>query len=176
MIKVVVFDADRTLWDHPNISNLKPPLKIISENSIEDSIGNKVTLFPEVRETLRELKDMGFYLALATWNIPEKTELVLNTLKLKDFFDIVISREYPFKFIYISHIISLFRQRKIEVKPHEILFIDDRRIHFGNTWLYIGNVNCLEMWNDVNSHKQIIEKIKTIYNSKTISEKNYNNA
>ncbi|BCU71346.1 magnesium-dependent phosphatase-1 [Stygiolobus caldivivus] len=177
MIKVVVFDADKTLWDHSNISALKPPLKILNEDSIEDSNGHRVTLFPDVRETLYELKDMGFYLALATWNIPEKTEAVLSALKLKEYFDLIISREYPFKFIYISHIISMFRLlKKVEIKPNEILFIDDRRVHFGNTWLYVGDVNCLEMWSDVNNHKQIIEKIKTIYNSKKLSEKNYSNA
>ncbi|MFP3189416.1 MAG: magnesium-dependent phosphatase-1, partial [Sulfolobaceae archaeon] len=46
MIKVVVLDADKTLWDHPNISDLKPPLKLVNENSLEDSSGSKVTLFP----------------------------------------------------------------------------------------------------------------------------------
>lgn len=176
MIKVVVLDADKTLWDHPNISNLKPPLKLVNENSLEDSSGSKVTLFSGVRETLQELKDMGFYLVLATWNIPEKTEIVLSTLKLKNYFDLIVSREYPFKFIYISHIISLLRQsKKVEIKPEEILFVDDRRVHFGNTWLYVGNVNCLEMWGDINNHKQIIEKIKSIYNSEKLSEKNYSN-
>ncbi len=176
MIKLVVFDADKTLWDHHNISLFEEPLKIINQNSIEDSKGNKLTLFPSVRETLQKLKEMGLYLALVTWNFPEKTQLVLKALKLDHFFDLVVSHDYPFKFLYISEIISRFHEKGINLKPVEFVFIDDRKINFGNTWLYIGNVVCLEMWGDINDHRQIVEKIKTIYNSNEFSEKNYSNA
>jgi len=161
MIKVVVFDADKTLWDHHNISIFKKPYKLLSENSIEDFSGNKLTLFPEVRETLKEIKNMGLITALATWNLPEKTDEILTLLKLKDYFDIIVSRDYPFKFLFISEIINRTREKGVLVKPEEIMFVDDRRVHFGNVWLYLGNVKCLEMWGDIHSHKQILEKIKS---------------
>ncbi|GAA5418926.1 hypothetical protein Stok01_00882 [Sulfurisphaera tokodaii] len=161
MIKIVVFDADKTLWDHYNISIFKKPYKLINENSIEDSEGNRLTLFPEVRDTLKSLKDMGLFIGLATWNLPEKTYEILDLLKIREYFDIITSKDYPFKFIFIAEIIDKMREKGIYLKPDEIMFIDDRRVHFGNTWLYLGNIKCLEMWSDIIHHKQILEKIKS---------------
>ncbi|BFH74473.1 magnesium-dependent phosphatase-1 [Sulfurisphaera javensis] len=161
MIKIVVFDADKTLWDHYNISIFKKPYKLINENSIEDSEGNKLTLFPEVRETLKNIKDMGLLLGLATWNLPEKTDEILSLLGLKEYFDIIVSKDFPFKFIFLIEIINKIREKGISIKPDEIMFIDDRRVHFGNTWLYLGNVKCVEIWSDIFHHKQILEKIKS---------------
>lgn len=161
MIKVVVFDADKTLWDHHNISIFKKPYKLVNENSVEDSSGNKLTLFPDVRDTLKKIKDMGIITALATWNLPEKTEEILTLLNLKEYFDIIVSRDFPFKFLYISEIINRVKEMDITIRPDEIIFVDDRRVHFGNVWLYLGDIKCLEMWNDIHSHKQILEKIKS---------------
>ncbi|AHC51779.1 magnesium-dependent phosphatase-1 [Sulfolobus acidocaldarius SUSAZ] len=177
MIKLVVFDADKTLWTHSNISIFRPPIRLIDENSVEDSIGNKLRLFENVRETLSEIRQMGLFTAMATWNIPEKTELVLSTLKLKDYFDVIVSNEHPYKFLYIIEIINkLSSLKNVKIKPDEIIFVDDRRSHFGNIWLYVGKVNCLEMWVDVTSYTQLLEKIKTIYKLKEESKKIYNNA
>lgn len=159
-IKLIIFDADKTLWDHYNISEFEEPIKIINENEIEDSGGRKLKVFPEVRDTLNELKNKGIYIALATWNFPEKTEKILKILKLDSFFDIVISRDFPYKFVMISEIFVELRNKGIKIKPDEVIFVDDRRTHFGNVWLYLGKINCVEMWKDIKSHKEILKLIK----------------
>lgn len=158
--KLVIFDADKTLWDHHNISEFEEPIKIVSEDEIEDCKGRKLKVFPEVRETLKELKDRGIILALATWNLPEKTEKILKILRLDNFFDVVVSKDFPYKFIMLSEIFVKIKERGISVKPEEIIFVDDKRIHFGNVWLYLGNIKCVEMWKDIKTHREILNLIK----------------
>ncbi len=159
MIKVVVFDADKTLWDHHNISEFEDPLKLLDENTLEDARGRRLNLFPHVRETLRELKQRGLILAVATWNVEEIAKKVFNTLDLSKYFDVIIARPYPYKFLMISQIIVELDKVGLKVKPNEILFVDDRRGHFGNVWLYLGDVKCLEMWKDIMGYKDILNMI-----------------
>ncbi|MEM3947648.1 MAG: magnesium-dependent phosphatase-1, partial [Metallosphaera sp.] len=144
---------------HYNISEFEAPLKLVDENVLQDSLGRTLKLFPNVRKTLEKLKERGVKIGMATWNFPEKTKAVLETLGLDKYFDVVISRDFPFKFIMISEIIKRLREQGMSVKPEEILFVDDRRAHFGNVWLYLGNINCLEMWKDVNDHMELISKL-----------------
>ena len=155
MIKVVVFDADKTLWDHHNVLEFEEPLKLVDANTIEDSKGRVLHLYPEVREVLKELKNKGLILGLATWNTEEKIIKILNMLDLIQYFDIIVARTYPYKFLMLSDIIIEIHKRNIHVKPNEILFLDDRRGHFGNVWLYLGNVKCLEMWKDITRYRDI---------------------
>ncbi len=162
MIKAVVFDADKTLWDHHNISIFKEPLTLVNRDSVVDSDGNKLTLFPYVREALKGIKDMGLILGMATWNFPEKTERVLKLLGLWDLFDVVISRDYPYKFLHLSEFILRLRDMGITIRPEEIAFFDDRRAHFGNVWLYLGGVKCFEMWKDVKSFEEVLELVRKL--------------
>ncbi|QKQ99522.1 magnesium-dependent phosphatase-1 [Metallosphaera tengchongensis] len=159
MIKLVIFDADKTLWDHYNISEFQDPLTLAGRDVVVDSKGRTLSLFPNVRKTLEELRRRGVRLAMATWNFPHKTDKVLKALELYDYFDLIVSRDYPYKFVMISEIIREFRKRNLNLKPEEILFVDDRRAHFGNVWIYVGKVNCLEMWKDISDHLEIISKV-----------------
>ncbi|WP_338600592.1 magnesium-dependent phosphatase-1 [Sulfolobus tengchongensis] len=163
MIKAVVFDADKTLWDHHNISEFEEPLKIVDANTLEDSKGRALHLFPEVRETLRELKNRGYILGLATWNYEEKAIKVLSALDLMQYFHVIVAKPFPYKFLMLSYIMIEIRNRmNVRIKPDEILFLDDRRGHFGNIWLYLGNVKCLEMWKDVTRYVEIFDIIKGV--------------
>ncbi|MEM0363196.1 MAG: magnesium-dependent phosphatase-1 [Sulfolobaceae archaeon] len=162
MIKAVVFDADKTLWDHHNISEFEEPLRLIDNNTVEDSKGRTLHLFSDVRETLKELKNKGLIVGLATWNIEEKTKKILDILDLTQYFDIIISLQYPYKFLMIGYIIIESYKRGISLKPNEILFLDDRRWNFGNIWLYLGDVKCLEVGKDITSYKDIFKIINGI--------------
>lgn len=92
--------------------------------------------------------------------LPHKTEKVLKALELDSYFDVVVSRDFPFKFIMIAEILRKFAESGIRFRPEEILFVDDRRAHFGNVWLYLGRIQCLEMWKDINDHLEIISKLE----------------
>ncbi len=97
---------------------------------------------------------------MATWNFPHKTEKVLRALDLDHYFDVIVSRDFPFKFIMISEIMRKLRESGTSLKSEEVMFVDDRRAHFGNVWLYLGKIKCLEMWKDVNDHLEILSKLE----------------
>ncbi|TRM82096.1 magnesium-dependent phosphatase-1, partial [Sulfolobus sp. A20-N-F6] len=78
---------------------------------------------------------------------------------LSKYFDVIVARPYPYKFLMISQIIVELDKVGLKVKPNEILFVDDRRGHFGNVWLYLGDVKCLEMWKDIMGYKDILNMI-----------------
>ncbi|MFP3163282.1 MULTISPECIES: magnesium-dependent phosphatase-1 [Acidianus] len=158
-IKVVIFDADKTLWDHYNISEFEDPIKVINKNEIEDAKGRKLKVFPDVRDTLEELKKKGIILGLATWNYPDKTQKILQILDLYKYFDVIVSRDFPYKFIMINEIFNELRNKGIKIKPEETMFVDDRRSHFGNVWLYLGNIKCVEMWKDIKCHSEILHML-----------------
>lgn len=159
MVKAVVFDADKTLWDHHNISDFSPPLTV-KDDTVTDNEGRKLTLFEGVRETLAELKSLGLILGVATWNNEQKTQMVFSALGLTEYFDLIISSELPFKYVMISKFIAGMSARRIYISPEDIMFIDDRKGHFGNIWMYVGRVKCVEMWNEVRSYKEILNLVK----------------
>ncbi|EWG08021.1 MAG: magnesium-dependent phosphatase-1 [Candidatus Aramenus sulfurataquae] len=159
-VKVVIYDADKTLWDHYNISEFREPIKVINRDEIEDAEGRKLRVFPDVRSTLEELKSRNLIIAMATWNFPEKAERILEILDLRRYFDVVVARDFPYKFVMINEILSELRKRGIYAKPEDVIFVDDRRAHFGNVWLYVGRVKCVEMWRDISSHSEILKLIE----------------
>ena len=69
MVKIVVFDLDSTLWDHIDVSSMKPPFKLLDDNTIIDSIGDKLRLYPCVRKILEKLKNRRYKLSIASWNV-----------------------------------------------------------------------------------------------------------
>ena len=72
VIRLVVFDADLTLWNHPDISSLKLPFKCVDEKTIVDANGTCINLFEGVKYVLQELRRKGLIVALVTWNKPEQ--------------------------------------------------------------------------------------------------------
>ena len=47
---VLFFDLDGTLWDHKDVSSLKPPFVRINTNKIRDSEGTIVKRFSKLRQ------------------------------------------------------------------------------------------------------------------------------
>jgi len=160
VIKLVIFDADKTLWDHHNISEFEGEVRKIEKDIIVDAKGNKLKLAEGVRETLEFLKKMKVIIGMATWNYEDKLIKILELLEIKAYFDIIISKPFPYKFIMIKEIIRILTEKGINVKPEEIIFIDDRRQHFGYVWFYDGNIKCIEMWKDVKSFSELLELLK----------------
>ena len=52
VIKLVVFDADMTLWTHPDISSLVLPFKLVSRDVLTDANGKTCQLFDGMHELL----------------------------------------------------------------------------------------------------------------------------
>ncbi|BBD73999.1 magnesium-dependent phosphatase-1 [Sulfodiicoccus acidiphilus] len=162
VIKAVVYDADKTLWNHHNISELVEPMSV-SGDVLVDGRGDRVVVFPGVRDTLKTLRETGIMLGLATWNYESATKRVLSLLDLR--FDVVVSKDYPYKFMMLMEFLIRASQLGMRIKPDEVLYVDDRRDHFGYIWFHIGKVKCLEMWKDVKEHREILKMIENEPNS-----------
>ena len=67
-IKLVVFDADKTLWTHPDVSSLVLPFKLASRDVLTDVNGETFRLFDGIRELLEGLENRRVINAIASWN------------------------------------------------------------------------------------------------------------
>jgi len=117
---LLIFDADRTIWDDAIAMLMEPPYEKISEDEIKDKNGEIIKLKPGVKELLINLrrmgKDIGMISKSEKENVNFEDQPVLQLLKLFDIFPlfnetIVISRYLP-KSIFIP-------------EDKRVLFIDD---------------------------------------------------
>jgi magnesium-dependent phosphatase-1 len=130
LVKLVVFDLDRTLWDHPTVSSLVFPLTLVTSDSVEDAERSRVTLFRGIRETLEALSDRGLVLSVASWNDPPPVLELLRLFGLGEFFKYPqVEWDVP-KVEMIRTIVRLVRRNlHVDIRPEEILFVDDNEKH-----------------------------------------------
>jgi magnesium-dependent phosphatase-1 len=144
-IKLAVFDADKTLWSHPNVSDLALPLRLINTNMLADANGEEFQLFDGIRELLSKLQAKSILMTIASWNKPEPVREALRLFEIDSFFTIVKAEFHPEKHQMIANTILELADRGIEVRPNEILYIDDRTIHLENIRKKLGPINFIQM-------------------------------
>lgn len=159
-IRLVVFDADKTLWDNPNASSLELPFKRVGEDSLVDARGNRLNLFSSIRELLQVLRSEGIVLALATWNKPEQIKEALRILELEPFFRYVAAEFHPRKHLLLRETLKNLSDEGTHLKPEEILYVDDRDIHLKDIRKTVGRVAFLQMWKDVTHPNEILSYVK----------------
>lgn len=156
-IKLAVFDADKTLWSHPNVSDLALPLRLVDSNTIADANGEEFQLFDGIRELLSKLHAKGVLMTIASWNKPEPVSEALRLFKIESFFTVVKAEFHPDKHRMIENTILELADMGIEVRSNEILYIDDRTIHLEKIRKSLGPIQFIQMWVDVKTPKEIIE-------------------
>ena len=155
-IRLIVFDADLTLWDHPDVSSLKIPFRRIEQDLIIDSCGTKFGLYRDIRALLQQLKKRKITVSLATWNKPENVEEALRRLEIDHFFDYVEAESHPDKHNLIRNILSRLSEDGVQLVPMEILYIDDRDIHLTDIRRAIGEIFFVQMWKDIEKPLDIL--------------------
>jgi magnesium-dependent phosphatase-1 len=167
MIKLIVLDADRTIWDHHNVTELVSPFKLVSEGVAEDANGVKVRLNGNVIDFLEFANKRGILISLASWNEPKNVFELLSLFRINKYFISPISEPHPNKYLMIQKIISNLSRRGINIFPDEILYIDDRDIHLSEIRKKIGNVKFLRFGVDIKNWQEAIDEIRrNIDNSK----------
>lgn len=173
VIRLVVFDADMTLWDHSDISSLILPFKRVDRDSLIDAEENPLNLFNGIRELLQELKKKRIIVALATWNKPEQVVEAIRLLEIEQFFKFVEAEFHPNKHLLVRNILCKLSKEGIKVKPSEVLYVDDQKRHLKDIYGTVGKVVFLQMWNDVKNPHEISAYIQQNRYSKENSSLKY---
>jgi magnesium-dependent phosphatase-1 len=161
-IKLVIFDADKTLWTHPNVSSLILPFRLVTKDIIADANGETFQLFDGVRELLESLESKKVIITIASWNKPEPVKEALRLFAIDRFFKIVKAEFHPGKYLMIESIISELAGIGLELNAHEILYVDDRTLHLEQIRKKIGSVHFIQMWLDAKTPNEIMEYVKKV--------------
>ncbi len=154
-IWLLLMDLDGTLWDHLDISSLKPPFTRVSGNAIVDSNGVMVRLFSDAIKILRWARASGALVSTLSWNYPSKALAALEAFGLKDMFDYLIIEPHPYKGEMVRKLLEKIRlERGLELPPCRIVYIDDRDIHINEIRQKIGNVVFLRAWRDFRTYEE----------------------
>jgi len=162
-IRLVIFDADMTLWNHPDVSSLTLPFKKVDKNSLIDAKGEALRLFDGVRDVLRGLKERGLIVSLVTWNKPEHVYEAIRLLEIDKLFSFIEVEFAPNKHLLIARILERLSEKGVQLEPHEILCIDDDTRHLKDICDKIGRVIFLQMWEDVKEPREILAYIDHVH-------------
>lgn len=143
-VRLVIFDCDRTLWDHANVSELTPPFRKVDDAAVEDASGVRVRLFPGAREVLDVLRARGILLSIASWNRPEPVFDILDRLHLTEYFTRPKVEFHPYKEKTIRVLLDELAGDGVRLRPEEVLFVDDRAVHLDRVRRTIGPVRTLQ--------------------------------
>jgi len=149
LIRLVVFDADGTLWEHSDISSLSPPFSKIDENTLIDRNGIEIRLFPDVKRLLKELTARGIIVSMASWNKPEPVFEALRKLDILHYFTHPKVEFHPSKHEMMKGLLTDLEAEGTAVKPEEILYIDDQTWHIEKIRRDIGAVRFLQFGVDI---------------------------
>jgi beta-phosphoglucomutase len=96
----------------------------LKEQYYRDLVKEKLEPLPGVKSLIQELNDIGFKLAVGSSGPKENVDLLLNTLNIKEFFDVIVTAEdvnqgkpHPEVFLRVSN--------KLRVEPKKCLVFED---------------------------------------------------
>ncbi len=158
-VKLVVLDLDGTLWDHMDASSLLEPLETIDHNTVVDSKGEVLRLYPDARWFLEKLWELGLPVAIASWNHPDITVKILELLGVKKYFSYLGIEPHPHKYKVLLKIMDWYKHKYGYIHPGEILYVDDRRIHLEEIHERIGQVMFIQMWKYLPGFRELYEYI-----------------
>ena len=158
-IRLVILDADLTLWNHADISSLTLPFRKVDRNCLIDAKGEALRLFYGVRDLLKGLKERGLIVSLVTWNKPEHVHEAIRLLEIDRFFKLVEVENTPNKHLSIARILAKLSRKGVQLEPDEILYVDDSTRHLKDISDKVGRVFFLQMWKDVKEPSKVLAYI-----------------
>ncbi len=161
---ILFLDLDGTLWDHKDISSLKPPFAKVNESKIEDSRGVEVKLHEVSLKLLRWAKKRGAITSTLSWNVPEIAMEAIKAFGIDKEFDYFIIDPTPYKGRAALRLLQRLKdERGCVPPPCGIVYIDDRDIHIAEVKEKLGDIVFFTIWKDFRSfeeaRKLIEEKI-----------------
>lgn len=155
-VKLVIFDCDRTLWDHPDVSELRPPFRKVAEDAVEDAHGERVQLFAGTRTALEALRAREILISVASWNQPEPVFAIFDLLTLDQYFTQPKVEFHPHKDHMVRDLLAELAAEGITLHPEEILFVDDNPAHLDAVRAAIGPLRTLQMGAEIDDPLDVL--------------------
>ena len=102
------------------------------------------------------MKEQNVIISLASWNAPEPCYEALQKLDLLKYFKHPKVQPHPEKHKMIKELLEDLKEDGIDVKPDEILYVDDKSRHLDDIRKQTGMIRFLQMWVDVKDHLEIL--------------------
>jgi len=157
-IRLVIFDCDRTLWHHEDVSSLQLPFRKVDDETIADAWGVPVRLFSGVRDVLEALRRQGVVCSIASWNHPEPVLSVLDLLDLRGLFTHPKVEFHPYKDRMVRALLAELRDEGMDMRPEEILFVDDRARNLDAVRAAIGPVETMQPGVDFTDFQEVLRR------------------
>ncbi len=148
---LLFFDIDGVLWDHLDVSSTEPPFKRISEDTIVDSEGERLTLKKGAVSFIKWARSVGAIVSSCSWNDPHHAIAALKAFGLEKLFDFQGIRSDPYKHLIILSVLDRLESVGVPVQRDRIFYMDDRNIHLKDIKESIPEITFLHMWKDVRS-------------------------
>ena len=155
---LIVLDLDGTVWDHLDISSLYPPFRRAGPFTIIDSRGSAVNLRPHVRDFLLWARENGHILTTLSWNDFNVAYQALKTFEIESYFHYLAIEPHPRKDKMLYKLLRQIKEeRGVEIKPKDIVYVDDRDIHVKEIRENIGLVLFIQFGKDVKCFLELVE-------------------
>lgn len=157
---VLFIDLDGTLWDHLDVSALKPPFHRVGEGVVRDSDGVEIHLYPDMVRLIKWAKAHGAFTSTLSWNNPSHALGVLEAFNLNKLFDYHGIEPHPAKEEYAWRVLEAVRRgHGVRLEPCRIVYIDDRIIHLNGMRRRLGEIIFLQAWRDFSTFEEARDKI-----------------
>ncbi len=159
---LLAMDLDGTLWDHLDITAVKPPYRYIGNNTIINDENIKIRLNLDAVNFILWCRENGAYVTSLSWNKPENALEAIKAFGIEHLFDFHAIEYVEDKSIYLKKVLDKLRNMNVNIAPERIVYVDDRDIHINKIREKIGNVVFIHIWKEVKDFKEAKEIVKRI--------------
>jgi magnesium-dependent phosphatase-1 len=159
---LLLVDLDRTLWDHHNVSGMRPPFVRVGEGVIADSRGETLRVYDYMVNLIRWAKEMGAVVAVLSWNKREIAMEAIRALGLEGLFDYFVIEWTPRKDVMVRRLFEELRRRGKTFRPCDVVYIDDREMHLEQVSRELGPIGAIRAQADCStfeSCRRLVEKM-----------------
>lgn len=157
---LLLVDLDKTLWDHDDISQLKPPFKKINGLSIVDSNGVKVSVYSEIVYLVKWAKSNGALTVTLSWNVPEVAIEALKALELTDLFDYHAIEYISRKDLIAKRLVEEITRNGLLDVLECVVFIDDLEDNIKKVSSVIPRLCGILAWFDFKDYGSLLKTVK----------------
>lgn len=162
-LRLILFDADGTLWECATddwLSKKDSEFNLLSKDTVLRKVnGARYRLQLGTRDTLQHMKNAGVLLGIVSDN---KKKDVMRLLKLFDIYRYFDKRCFEIKLFegqcpkseLVEKIIKRLKKKGINIKPHEVLVIDDKDYRSGFKRM---GINFLRFGKDIKQLSQLTQ-------------------